>query len=218
MKKNIFLNRILTDDYVIQLLKRIHLLKMKAEIYPDMKDIFRAFEISNLDDVKVVIFGQDPYYLPGVADGLAFSTKQSKTPASLKNIFKELKNEYPDLIIETNDLTSWAKQGVLLANTSLTVMKNMPNSHAYLGWSYVIEEVIEYINENRHNVIFLLWGNQAKKFKSLINEEKHHVLMSAHPSPLSANNGFFGNNHFKIANQILADNFQKEIDWNLKKE
>ena len=106
MKKNIFLNRILTDDYVIQLLKRIHLLKMKAEIYPDMKDIFRAFEISNLDDVKVVIFGQDPYYLPGVADGLAFSTKQSKTPASLKNIFKELKNEYPDLIIETNDLTS----------------------------------------------------------------------------------------------------------------
>lgn len=218
MKKNIFLNRILTDDYVIQLLKRIHLLKMKAEIYPDMKDIFRAFEISNLDDVKVVIFGQDPYYLPGVADGLAFSTKQSKTPASLKNIFKELKNEYPDLIIETNDLTSWAKQGVLLANTSLTVMKNMPNSHAYLGWSYVIEEAIEYINENRHNVIFLLWGNQAKKFKSLINEEKHHVLMSAHPSPLSANNGFFGNNHFKIANQILADNFQKEIDWNLKKE
>ena len=218
MKKNIFLNRILTDDYVIQLLKRIHLLKMKAEIYPDMKDIFRAFEISNLDDVKVVIFGQDPYYLPDVADGLAFSTKQSKTPASLKNIFKELKNEYPDLIIETNDLTSWAKQGVLLANTSLTVMKNMPNSHAYLGWSYVIEEAIEYINENRHNVIFLLWGNQAKKFKSLINEEKHHVLMSAHPSPLSANNGFFGNNHFKIANQILADNFQKEIDWNLKKE
>ena len=218
MKKNIFLNRILTDDYVIQLLKRIHLLKMKAEIYPDMKDIFRAFEISNLDDVKVVIFGQDPYYLPGVADGLAFSTKQSKTPASLKNIFKELKNEYPDLIIETNDLTSWAKQGVLLANTSLTVMKNMPNSHAYLGWSYVIEEAIEYINENSHNVIFLLWGNQAKKFKSLINEEKHHVLMSAHPSPLSANNGFFGNNHFKIANQILADNFQKEIDWNLKKE
>lgn len=218
MKKNIFLNRILTDDYVVQLLKRIHLLKMKAEIYPDMKDIFRAFEISNLDDVKVVIFGQDPYYLPGVADGLAFSTKQSKTPASLKNIFKELKNEYPDLIIETNDLTSWAKQGVLLANTSLTVMKNMPNSHAYLGWSYVIEEAIEYINENRHNVIFLLWGNQAKKFKSLINEEKHHVLMSAHPSPLSANNGFFGNNHFKIANQILADNFQKEIDWNLKKE
>lgn len=218
MKKNIFLNRILTDDYVIQLLKRIHLLKMKAEIYPDMKDIFRAFEISNLDDVKVVIFGQDPYYLPGVAHGLAFSTKQSKTPASLKNIFKELKNEYPDLIIETNDLTSWAKQGVLLANTSLTVMKNMPNSHAYLGWSYVIEEAIEYINENRHNVIFLLWGNQAKKFKSLINEEKHHVLMSAHPSPLSANNGFFGNNHFKIANQILADNFQKEIDWNLKKE
>lgn len=218
MKKNIFLNRILTDDYVIQLLKRIHLLKMKAEIYPDMKDIFRAFEISNLDDVKIVIFGQDPYYLPGVADGLAFSTKQSKTPASLKNIFKELKNEYPDLIIETNDLTSWAKQGVLLANTSLTVMKNMPNSHAYLGWSYVIEEAIEYINENRHNVIFLLWGNQAKKFKSLINEEKHHVLMSAHPSPLSANNGFFGNNHFKISNQILADNFQKEIDWNLKKE
>ena len=218
MKKNIFLNRILTDDYVVQLLKRIHLLKMKAEIYPDMKDIFRAFEISNLDDVKIVIFGQDPYYLPGVADGLAFSTKQSKTPASLKNIFKELKNEYPDLIIETNDLTSWAKQGVLLANTSLTVMKNMPNSHAYLGWSYVIEEAIEYINENRHNVIFLLWGNQAKKFKSLINEEKHHVLMSAHPSPLSANNGFFGNNHFKIANQILADNFQKEIDWNLKKE
>ena len=218
MKKNIFLNRILTDDYVVQLLKRIHLLKMKAEIYPDMKDIFRAFEISNLDDVKVVIFGQDPYYLPGVADGLAFSTKQSKTPASLKNIFKELKNEYPDLIIETNDLTSWAKQGVLLANTSLTVMKNMPNSHAYLGWSYVIEEAIEYINENRHNVIFLLWGNQAKKFKSLINEEKHHVLMSAHPSPVSANNGFFGNNHFKIANQILADNFQKEIDWNLKKE
>lgn len=218
MKNNIFLNRILTDDYVIQLLKRIHLLKMKAEIYPNMKDIFRAFEISNLDDVKVVIFGQDPYYLPGVADGLAFSTKQSKTPASLKNIFKELKNEYPDLIIETNDLTSWAKQGVLLANTSLTVMKNMPNSHAYLGWSYVIEEAIEYINENRHNVIFLLWGNQSKKFKSLIDEEKHHVLMSAHPSPLSANNGFFGNNHFKIANQILADNFQKEIDWNLKKE
>lgn len=218
MKKNIFLNRILTDDYIIQLLKRIHLLKMKAEIYPDMKDIFRAFEISNLDDVKVVIFGQDPYYLPGVADGLAFSTKQSKTPASLKNIFKELKNEYPDLIIETNDLTSWAQQGVLLVNASLTVMKNMPNSHAYLGWSYVIKEAIEYINENRHNVIFLLWGNQAKKFKSLIDEEKHHVLMSAHPSPLSANNGFFGNNHFKIANQILADNFQKEIDWNLKKE
>lgn len=217
MATNVFLEQILNDEIVIKLLNKIKLLSTKTEVFPDFKNIFKAFELAKLDETKVVIFGQDPYYQPGVADGLAFSTKQSKTPASLNNIFKELKREYHNLVLETNDLSTWAKQGVLLLNTTLTVEKNKPNSHYDLGWSYVIEKAIQYLNSKRLNVVFLLWGNHAKKLRPLIDETKHYVLVSSHPSPLSVNYGFLGNNHFWDTNEYLIKKGQKPINWNLKK-
>ena len=217
MATNVFLEQILNDEIVIKLLNKIKLLSTKTEVFPDFKNIFKAFELAKLDETKVVIFGQDPYYQPGVADGLAFSTKQSKTPASLNNIFKELKREYHNLDSETNDLSAWAKQGVLLLNTTLTVEKNKPNSHYDLGWSYVIEKAIQYLNNKRLNVVFLLWGNHAKKLRPLIDETKHYVLVSSHPSPLSVNYGFLGNNHFWDTNEYLIKKGQKPINWNLKK-
>lgn len=187
-------------------------------IFPSKENIFKAFKLCPINKTKVVIFGQDPYYQDGVADGLAFSTKQLKTPASLQNIFRELKNQFPNIKIQTNDLSYWARQGVLLLNTSLTVEKNKPNSHKEIGWDYFIKKVIEYINDNLSGVIFVLWGNNAKSLVKYINSNKHHILTSAHPSPLSAYNGFFGNKHFIKINQILSEENKSEIDWNLEKK
>lgn len=184
-------------------------------IYPKKEDIFRFLKFYDISKTRVVIFGQDPYYQKDVADGLAFSTRNSKTPASLKNIFLELRNQYNDIKIYSNDLSSWAKQGVLLLNTSLTVEENKPNSHKNIGWNYVIEYIIRYINNNLTNVVFVLWGNNAKSLSSLIDLDNHYILKSSHPSPLSAHQGFFGNNHFIKINDILRKCNKEEIDWNV---
>ncbi len=187
-------------------------------VFPPPKQIFRAFELCSIKDLKVVILGQDPYHTPGVADGLAFSTpSQNKIPPSLQNIFKEIELEYGQGrkgIVNTNpDLTKWAKQGVLLLNTSLSVRSGEANSHADNGWHIFTDAVISAISEHNKHIVFMLWGAFAQKKSELIDETKHLILKSVHPSPLSAHRGFFGNNHFKKVNIYLKENNSKEIDW-----
>ena len=185
-------------------------------ICPKKENVFNAFKFCNLNDLKIVIFGQDPYYQKNVADGLAFSTKENKTPASLVNIFKELKNEFPNFICNSNNLQLWAQQGILLLNTSLTVEQDKPLSHKE-KWDFLIYDIIDLINQNNKNVIFLLWGNQAKKWKKFIDINKHYVLETSHPSPLSANKGFLGSNIFQKSNNLLKKLDKKPIDWNIYK-
>ncbi|MGL5732681.1 MAG: uracil-DNA glycosylase [Metamycoplasmataceae bacterium] len=185
----------------------------KKIIYPKKENIYRCFKETKFNDMKVVIFGQDPYHTKDVADGLAFSTMMSKTPPSLSNIFKEIKNEYSNVSLRGNDLTSWANNGVLLLNTSLTVEEGKANSHSGIGWDIFIKNFILYLNENKDFLIFVLWGNNARKLKPFISN-KFIVLESPHPSPLSARKGFFGNGHFKEINRILKGNNLKEINWN----
>ena len=184
-------------------------------IYPNKENRFHAFKITPFNKLKVVIFGQDPYHRKNVADGLAFSSNETKTPKSLVNIFKELKNEYSNIELNTNSLSVWANQGVLLLNTYLSVEEGKPNSHSKIGWDIFIENFIEYLNSNKDFLIFILWGNHAKKLKPLISS-KFKILESSHPSPFSVNKGFFGNNHFRKVNEILRQENLQEIDWNLK--
>ena len=181
-------------------------------IFPNRNDVFRAFKLCPLSKTKVVIFGQDPYYTKGIADGLAFSTRSNKTPASLKNIFREIKLEYPNSLFSSNNLESWANQGVLLLNTSLTVEENLPLKNGLL-WMDFIKEILNLINNHCNNIIFVLWGNQAIKLKKYISKN-HYILESSHPSPLSANKGFIGNNHFKKINEILKSLNLDTINWN----
>ncbi len=186
----------------------------KTIIYPAKENIFRAFKLTDYDDVKVVILGQDPYH-NGLADGLAFSSSGKKIPSSLKNIFLELSN---DLNIEmpiSPNLSKWAKQGILLLNTSLTVEKGKANSHKKYKWNLLTNYVIKKISD-KGNVVFILWGNDAKEKISLINTENNLILTSAHPSPFSAYKyGFFGNNHFSKCNTYLYQKKMQEINWRL---
>tara|TARA_B110001469_G_C9532545_1_gene264669 strand:- start:1 stop:591 length:591 start_codon:yes stop_codon:yes gene_type:complete len=183
-------------------------------IYPPQKDVFNAFNYCSIDQLKVVLIGQDPYHGKGQANGLCFSVKaDQKFPPSLKNIFKELK---ADLTIEpeNGDLSHWAKQGVLMLNTVLTVIEGQANSHAGIGWEKFTRAVIKKIAEEKNGVVFMLWGGQAQKFEKLIDSNKHYILKSGHPSPLSANRGFwFGNNHFSQTNIFLKSNGKLEIAW-----
>ncbi len=198
--------------------KIMDFLKLEAlnqkTIYPQETKRFKAFESTPFQEMKIIIFGQDPYHSDGVADGLAFSTQSSVTPKSLANIFKELKNEYDDIVVSKNNLEPWANQGVLLLNTALSVEKGKPNSHAKIGWNIFVENFIEYLNQHKKFLIFILWGNEAKKLKPLISN-KFHILESVHPSPFSFYKGFLGNNHFKKANEIILKNNLKPINWNL---
>ncbi len=196
--------------------KQIDEIYKQNNICPKKENVFNAFKFCNLNDLKIVIFGQDPYYQKNVADGLAFSTQENKTPASLVNIFKELKNEFPDFICNSNNLQLWAQQGILLLNTSLTVEQDKPLSHKE-KWDFLIYDIIDLINQNNKNVIFLLWGNQAKKWKKFIDINKHYVLETSHPSPLSANKGFLGSNIFQKSNNLLKKLDKKPIDWNIYK-
>lgn len=192
-------------------------------VYPAPQDIFRAFDLTPFEDVKVVILGQDPYHTPGVANGLSFSTTPGqRVPPSLQNIFKEIGNElyngvYPEA--DDPDLTRWAKQGVLLLNSTLTVRARQANSHKDLGWADFTDAVIQTIaREKKQGVAFLLWGKFASLKASLVTEaapdpEIHLVLRSAHPSPFSAERGFFGNGHFKQVNEYLRARGQTEIRW-----
>ncbi len=183
-------------------------------ILPSDDDILNALNYTSFADVKVVILGQDPYPNQRHAHGLAFSIPKSckDIPRSLKNILKEL-NE--DLALEKNDgnLEGWAKQGVLLLNTVLTVEEGKSNSHKNLGWEKLMIEILEVLNDKKDNIVFVLWGNHAKKLGKNIDRKKHHVIQAPHPSPLSARRGFFGSKPFSKINSYLRDNGIKEIDW-----
>ncbi len=183
-------------------------------VFPKRENIFRAFKLTEYDKVKVVILGQDPYHDVNQANGLAFSVNEGvKLPPSLVNIYKEITNEYGGVIPKNGDLESWANQGVLLLNTVLTVRAHMPNSHKNKGWETFTDEVIRKLNDKSKPIVFLLWGNNAKSKKSLIDTNKHYVLESVHPSPLSSHRGFFGCNHFIKVNEILNYLNEGEIKW-----
>ena len=185
-------------------------------IYPPYDEIFNAFKFTPPEDVKVVILGQDPYHEEGQAHGLAFSTPEGRPiPRSLKNIFKEIANEYGYPIPESGCLEKWARQGVFLLNTVLTVEKGDANSHSKCGWQTFTNNVIKILNLQNQPIVFLLWGKQAEKKKELITNPNHKVLITSHPSPFSARRGFFESNHFKLANEFLKKNNLDEIDWKL---
>jgi len=187
---------------------------LKGSVFPHPSKVFRAFELTKPEDVRVVILGQDPYHTPGVADGLAFSSlPQNPIPPSLQNMFKEIEDEFGIQCEHSPDLTRWARQGVLLLNASLSVGAGEANSHADFGWHHFTDAVISAISRSEEHVVFILWGAFAKQKEALIDWTKHLVLKSPHPSPLSAYRGFFGNGHFKQANEYLKENGRGEIDW-----
>ena len=185
-------------------------------VYPDMHDIFNALVNTPYEDVKVVILGQDPYHEPGQAHGMCFSVKPGvKTPPSLVNIYKELKD---DLGIEPHSdgyLMKWAEQGVLLMNTCLTVREHQANSHRNKGWEILTDKIIELLNQREKPMVFILWGANAKSKIPLITGKQHLILTGAHPSPLSAYNGFFGGRYFSKANEFLVSTGQEPVDWDL---
>ncbi len=183
-------------------------------IYPSMFDIFNSMKITAFDNVKVVLLGQDPYHNEGQAMGLSFSVPDGvDIPPSLVNMYKELKNELGVEPKKSGNLTGWAKQGVLLLNTVLTVRAHSANSHKGKGWESFTDSIIKKISDKKENVVFLLWGANARSKKPLIDTKKHLILECAHPSPLSAYNGFFGCGHFKKTNEYLEKNGKKPIDW-----
>ncbi len=188
---------------------------LSKEIYPLEKEIFSAFNYCSIKDVKVVIVGQDPYHGKGQANGLCFSVNEGqKHPPSLKNIFKEIEKELGIAYPKSGNLTRWASQGVFLLNATLTVESGMAGSHQKQGWETFTDSVIETINKSNEKVVFMLWGGFAKKKGKKIDRNKHLVLESGHPSPLSANRGYwFGNNHFSLCNVFLKKEGKKEIDW-----
>ncbi len=184
-------------------------------IFPKKENIFQAFELTQLENLKVVILGQDPYHKVGQAQGLAFSTPSKiKNPPSMRNILKEIEDEYGAVsLCNDGDLTPWAKQGVLLINAILTVQEATPKSHEKIGWQIFTDNIIKYISSNCNNIVFLLWGAPAIKKSKLIDKTKHHILTTVHPSPLSAYRGFFGCNHFIKTNTILEKLEKKPIIW-----
>lgn len=204
-------------DYFINIVKYINKAYKEKNIFPPKNYILRALSLTDYADVKVVILGQDPYHGLGEANGLAFSVNNGiKLPPSLQNIYKELHNDLGINIPVKGDLTCWAKEGVLLLNSVLTVEKDKPASHKNLGWEKFTDAIISKVNEKNTPVVFILWGNFAKSKKSLINNPKHLVIESSHPSPFSCNYGFFGSRPFSRANEYLRKNNLKEIDFNVK--
>ncbi|MEF9933071.1 MAG: uracil-DNA glycosylase [Cetobacterium sp.] len=185
-------------------------------IYPPKDEIFEAFKLTSYKDCKVVILGQDPYHGAGQAHGLAFSVNVGiPIPPSLRNIYKELNQELGTFIPNNGYLVSWAKQGILLLNTALTVRAGDANSHSKIGWEIFTDDVIKKLNEKQDSVIFILWGNNAKSKKKLITNSNHYILEGVHPSPLSASRGFFGCDHFKKTNEILESLGKERIDWQI---
>lgn len=196
--------------------------QLKAEIaqgkkiFPAGGDIFNAFKHTPFNKVEVVILGQDPYHGPGQAHGLSFSVKEGvAVPPSLQNIYKEIHAEFGYPIPKTGNLESWAQQGVLLLNASLTVEAHKANSHAKLGWHQFTDAVIRLLAAEKEHLVYMLWGRFAQGKAVLIPADKNLILESAHPSPLSAHNGFFGNGHFKAANEYLVAHGKKPIDWRI---
>ena len=187
-------------------------------VYPDMYDLYNCFRYTPFSEVKVVLLGQDPYHNEGQAHGLCFSVQDGvEKPPSLENIFKELKADLGCGIPESGNLTKWAKEGVLLLNTSLTVRAHQANSHSKCGWAWFTDSVIRIVSEKKEHVVFILWGGNARSKKPLIDQSKHLILECAHPSPLSAYNGFFGCRHFSKTNAWLEAHGIPPIDWDLRK-
>ncbi|ETT60095.1 uracil-DNA glycosylase [Paenibacillus sp. FSL H8-0457] len=185
-------------------------------IFPDKYDIFNALHYTPLADTKVVILGQDPYHGPGQAHGLSFSVKEGvSTPPSLQNMYKELQDDLGCFIPNNGHLITWAKQGVLLLNTVLTVRAHEANSHKNRGWESFTDKVIETINRKNEPVVFLLWGSHAQKKAELITNRQHKLIRSPHPSPLSAHRGFFGSKPFSRANEFLRSMGIQEVDWQI---
>ncbi|MBO5782640.1 MAG: uracil-DNA glycosylase [Clostridia bacterium] len=186
-------------------------------VYPDMYDLYNCFRYTPLNQLKVVLLGQDPYHEPNQAHGLCFSVQKGvKLPPSLVNIYRELQNDLGIPPSDSGDLSAWARQGVLLLNTSLTVRAHVANSHSKCGWSWFTDNVIRLISENKENVVFILWGGNARSKKPLIDKNKHLIIESAHPSPLSAYNGFFGSKPFSKTNEYLQNQGMPPINWDLK--
>lgn len=187
------------------------------KIFPPMQEIYSAFHKTSYQDVKVVILGQDPYFNDGQANGLCFSvSKKADIPPSLINIYKELEDDLGIKAAKHGDLSSWAEQGVLLLNAVLTVRAYQANSHRGYGWEEFTTEVIRKLNQKKEPLVFILWGNDARKKKSLITNPNHYIIESAHPSPLSSYRGFFGSKPFSKANAFLKQNGRGEIDWEIK--
>lgn len=185
--------------------------------FPKQELVFRALELTPIENVKVLILGQDPYHGENQANGLAFSVnKDIKLPPSLKNIYKELNSDLGMEIPTHGDLTSWAKQGVLLLNSILTVEKDKPASHRKLGWEEYTDSIIKQISKEKKNIIFILWGKYAESKRDLIDSKKHLIIISPHPSPFSARKGFFGSKPFSRTNAYLKQHGIKEIDWSIK--
>ena len=201
-------------DYYLSLREFLKAEYFSKKIYPPMNDIFNALRYTSYDEARVVILGQDPYHGEGQAHGLCFSVKEGVPfPPSLKNIFKEIKESLGIDTPRSGELVGWAKQGVLLLNTTLTVREGAPQSHKGRGWEILTDRIIELMNEKERPVVFMLWGGNARAKKSLITNSQHLVLECAHPSPLSAYAGFFGSNHFAKANQYLESVGETPIDW-----
>ena len=203
-------------EYYLKLRRILAKEYQTTTIYPDMYDIFNALKYTDYPDVKAVILGQEPYHGVGQAHGLCFSVRKGvEPPPSLKNIFKEIQDELGIAPPNHGELTKWAKEGVLLLNTALTVRAGMANSHRGLGWEILTDRIIELLNEREEPIVFLLWGANAKQKSALITNPQHLVLKCAHPSPLSAYNGFFGCGHFKMCNDFLTSVGRTPIDWSL---
>ncbi len=203
--------------YFYNLLKFVQLEYANKTIFPKKNEVFKAFRYTPYKDLKVVILGQDPYHGEGEAEGLCFSVPNGiRKPPSLNNIFKELHDDLGYPIPKSGSLDSWAKQGVLLLNTVLTVVKDHAASHKDIGWEIFTDEVIKKINEKEEPVVFILWGNFARSKKKFITNKKHYIVESAHPSPLSAYNGFFGSKPFSKTNTYLLKNNIDPIDWEVK--
>lgn len=208
-----FLNAEFEKPYFKELANFLHQAYAERQIFPKKTQVFRAFT-TDLNKVSVVILGQDPYHTPGAAHGLAFSVPDNQPiPPSLVNIYKEIDAEFGSHHNTTGNLKNWQDQGVLLLNNVLTVEAHLAGSHRGKGWEEFTKGTIEYLNEHRPHLVFLLWGRDARSKAPLIDQTKHLVLESAHPSPLSAHYGFFGNNHFKKTNEFLKKNGLPEINW-----
>ncbi|OYD26927.1 uracil-DNA glycosylase [Mycoplasma testudineum] len=199
----------------IQLLNNISQLYKTKALVPDEKDLFNAFKLTSLSEIKVIILGQEPYPKKRDANGLAFSSMSHLVPASLRNIFKSLKTTYPNVVLEHNDLSNWARQGVLLLNTILTIDEGKSNSHNNVGWNVFTETVLSYLNSTVKHLCIVLWGNHAQNYAKYFDKSKHTVLMGMHPSPLSAYRGFFNLEWFKLIDQDLIKYNLNPIDWNL---
>ena len=213
---NEFFRSIQNKEYSLKLNKFLDEEYARYECYPPRRLLFNAFRLTKLKDVKVVIIGQDPYHEPGQAMGLSFSVPSSvKVPPSLINIYKEIQNEY-DTTLDLNygDLTSWAKQGVLLLNSILSVRAHHAMSHNIKEYALFFQDVLEVLDKQNHPIVFMLWGSSARKLKAFLHNPTHLILECIHPSPLAANHGgWFGNNHFRLANEFLKKNKLTPIDW-----